>query len=223
MQKRACLLILCLLLWGVDTGPARAAAIGLHEYGFNIDGAVYEAGSPLPGFINTANFDFNTGLGTVSINLGGAGKHSVLAFFDHEIDESTNTFFNEIGTATGSPGSGQSWEIDEPGWVFGDIFTHFSANRLDNRIGTLNPEDVSMAIGWDLFLASGDSALITIILSKTMPAAGFFLTHSDPDSGARFFFSSALSSATNPIPEPATLVLLGAGLAFGARWIRRMK
>jgi len=203
-----------------------AATIDLFDWGFNIDGTTYcdwgpcdfDSAGPgvLPGSVNTGGFDFMTGLGTLSVAISGTGAHNIDLFVDHEIDESLNTFFNEFGTTSGSVSAGQSWEIDEPGYVFGDIFDNFGLSALDNSNGVPagSDDDVSMAMGWDFALAAGETAMIDFLLSDTS-GSGFNLIQTDPDSIASIFFSSALSidgSGPQPIPEPGTILLLGSGL-----------
>ena len=209
----------------------QAATIGLFDWGFNLDGTSYCSVGPcdnvttpggLPGSINVSTFDFGTGIGTLGISVIGAGNHSVVGFFDHEIDEALNSFFNETGAVSGIAAAGQFWEIDEPGFLFGDIYDNFLANTLDNSIGTAFPDDVSMAMAGTFALAAGDEALLSFILSETMPSAGFYLTHTDPDSQASIYFSGDLTidRGTPSIPEPGTLLMLGTGL-IGLYGLRR--
>lgn len=194
------------------------AAIVLFDYGFNIDGDVSMPlqGDPLPAAVDISGFDDLTGLGSIAVTIDGAGVHNFDAFFDHEIDELTNTYFNELGSATGTLAAGQSWEIDEPGFFDGDIFMNFENSALDNAIGvsifgnTLFPEDVSMAIGWDFTLAVGETATIMLALSTDVVPTGFYLEHLDPDSNKSVYLSSTLSIAA--IPLPGAVWLFGAGL-----------
>jgi len=86
-----------------------------------MDGTIYDSSNPLPSGFNTSGFDFGTGLGAITATVGGAGTYNLIAYFDHEIDETDNTFFNEYGSETGALAIGQSYEIDEPGYVYGDI------------------------------------------------------------------------------------------------------
>lgn len=211
---------------------AGAVTIDLAEWAVKVDGTVYNvtSGDTLPGNVNAAGFDGATGLGTLQVTLGGAGSHFVALFVDHEIDESTNTFFNEFGAAVGSPAAGQSWEIDEPGYAFGDIYTNFEAGALDNTNGVPagSEDDVSMALGWAFVLNSGESATLRFLLGTTAPA-GFYLRQVDPDSAAAapasLYFSSDLriggGGGGGVIPEPGTMVLLGSGLLGLAGWRRR--
>jgi len=206
---------------------AATAAIALFDYGFNIDGTRTLAGDPLPASIDASGFDFNTGLGSINITITGAGIHSVIGFFDHEIDEPINTFFNETGLISGAPAAGQSWEIDEPGFVDGDIFENFEDGTLDNGIGTsiygdtIFPDDVSMAMGWDFGLALGEQALITFALVDFSSSSGFFLQHNDPDSQESVYLASTLGISLSPIPVPAAVWLFGSALVglvgFGRR------
>jgi hypothetical protein len=208
-------LLLCLGL-----PNAASANIALFDYGFNIDGTTTLNGAPLPSAIDASGFDFSTGLGSIGITVSGTGAHSVTGFFDHEIDEPINTFFNETGSTTGAPAAGQSWEIDEPGFANGDIFENFQAGALDNGIGTsvygdtTFPDDVSMAVGWDFVLALGEQAMITFALVDMRPSSGFFLEHNDPDSQESIFLSSTLgiSPVVSAIPVPAAIWLFGSGL-----------
>jgi hypothetical protein len=200
------------------SGLSAHAIPSLFEYGFNIDGTVSDItlGDAVPGGVNVAGFDDVSGLGTITVSISGAGAHTFDAFFDHEIDEAINTYFNESGAATGVASAGQSWEIDEPGFVFGDIYTNFEDSTLDNSNGVPAglEDDVSLAMGWDFFLGVGDTATISLLLSETMPTGGFYLSHTDPDSNYTFYLSSALDiTGTPPAPEPTLVYLLAIGMA----------
>jgi len=209
---------------------AIAGTLPLYEWTLNIDGTVSDYFSPgvLPSGI-TASVGISTqttGLGNVAVNISGAGAHSVIAFFDHEIDELLNTYFNEYGATSGSVPGGLSWEIDEPGYTFGDIFGHVTAGLLDNSNGVpaASPDDVSMALGWNFVLGGGETAQITFLLGAMAPTSGgFYLRQTDPDSGKSIFFNSGLEirsiNGTTPEPSSCVLFVIGiVGLALSRRY-----
>ena len=219
-MKKTLLLAVVISLWtcSILTAPVAASPITLAEYAANIDGTTsYKPGvvDPVPSGMNISGFDTDTGLGTISLTIGGAGTHYAALFVDHEIDEAINTFFNEYGNAVGTPAAGQSWEIDEPGWVFGDIYDNFLASSLDNSNGVPStaPDDVSMAIGWNFSLVAGESANIEWLISETIPT-GFYLQQTDPDSAKSIYFSSNLEITGKVIPAPDALILVSIGMGL---------
>jgi len=235
MKTRNVLLIVtALAAFGMPT--AQAATIELFDYGFNIDGAISypSLGDPLPTEVDATGFDDLTGLGMLDITITGAGNHSVLSFFDHEIDVLINSFFNENGAIGGAPVAGQSWEIDEPGYVLGDIVDNFEANMLDNfneiSIAAYpNGDDVSMAMGFNFALAAGQTATVSFNLSETNSAPGFFLQHFDLDSVASIFLWGDLAidggGPTEPptsLAEPGSLGLAMIGI-FSILGLRRRR
>ena len=209
--------LFAVLLLGLSVPTASAASISLFDYGFNLDGTIKGVGDPLPSNINIAAFDLATGLGTIGVTITGPGAHYFAVFVDHEIDEAVNTFFNEFGSTSGAPGAGLSWEIDEPGYVFGDIYDNFKAGALDgsNGVPDTAPDDVSMAMGWDFTLAASQKATIELTLSLAPPRSGFYLQQTDPDSVVSVYFASSKAiSDTGVVPEPGTVVLLLSGLVL---------
>ena len=221
-------------------GSASASGISLADWGYNVDGALTLAGDPIPSYIDDSGFDYGSGLGGIDITITGTGAHNAVLWLDHEIDEPSNTFFNEDGMTDGTLAAGQSWEIDAPGLgslqngtagtqYFGDIFDNFSAGTLDDRAfydafddqDLLSPpDDVSMALGWDFILATGEEALVHFSVSDIDVPTGFYIRHFDPDSDKAIYFSSELTiKPVAGVPEPAVWLLMFLGL-IGLAFVR---
>ena len=150
-------------------------------------------------------------------------------FLDADIDRDLNTFFNEYGQfwslslPTGAPGGAigaASWQIDEPGFVFGSILNDLAAGSLQNAnfVSSGAPDDVSLALGFFIGnLAPGQSANLTLRLSLTSIGG---LQQFDPDSDTSFYFNGyatigALEEPPAPsgVPEPSSWALCVAGVS----------
>ena len=235
MMRVACVVIVL--------GLPSAARADLQEYLFNLNGVLYHNTSVVPG-LNSAGFDFTTGLGTLTLTFqpGVAGAYFFDVFFDHQLHV---PFYNEYGSVSGIPGAGISWQIDEPGFGdanrLGTIYTNVTNNALDNTNyipgtlsnfanncganggGAVDPacnNDVSMALGFNFFLAAEDVATITITAGPNQPAGPFYLGQHDADTLSDVFLTGALHIQV--IPEPGSWALLGTvGLILGSALRRK--
>lgn len=131
-----------------------ADEITLFDWGVYINGTTARSAADLPGNVTFSDDFFETGLGTVTMSFSTATStdYDVAMFFDHEIDEYENSFFNEYGMAGGAPEDTRlTYEMDEPGFgtgsstritpdtynYIGDIydnFTAFTKNGFDNQL-----------------------------------------------------------------------------------------
>lgn len=178
---------------------ANAVSISLFEIGVNKDGD-----QPTPANVKYA-LD-SSGLGSVSVIVKGKGEHFVLGYFDYEI---ADIFFDELGAANGAPDAGESWEIDEPGFTFGNIYLNFQGGALDNTNGIDGVlEDVAMALGRSFNVVYGGIE-VNFFTSLEQPRVPFYLSQTDDESGATIYFWS-----TTRVPEPGSLALLGLGLTL---------
>jgi hypothetical protein len=223
-MRKLVITLLILAAFGFATPTASAGPV-LFEGAINQDGAIFNPLSGAPFNWILGGFDLGTGLGTATATVTGAGAHNVLFYLDIEIDEVSNTFFNEFGATSGAPGAGLSWEIDEPGFVFGDIYANFMAGGLDgtNGVPAGSPDDVSFALGWAFTLAAGETATLTWHVAEDAPG-GFYLVQTDPDSPSSVYFWSDLviDDGGTTVPDAgSTLLLLGMGLAACSRLRRR--
>jgi len=163
----------------------------------------------------TWSFTNNTGVDLENAWLAG--------FLDLDIDSSENTFFNEYGEFVDVSGAGDgdsdpdSWEIDEPGWLFGDIYDNLSDGYLDdfNNVDSSYPDDVSFGLGFDLgTLNNGATWDVTFEISAINIGG---LSIIDPDSAATFYWNgSATVNKQSPepvvVPEPGSIALLIIGI-----------
>lgn len=206
----------------------------------SIEGFIHYGGGPAPqAALNTASPGYVS-----SLDAGNLGSFrfswtnttgSAIAdltftlFIDPDLDRDDNTFFNEYGefisallpvfAPAGAIGFEQ-WEIDEPEYVFGNIYTNANLGALDNSSGVpaSAPEDVSHALLFRIpLLAAGQTVNLIGTLSLT-DAAG--LGHFDPDSDASLYVNGYATLDAAPggggggseVPEPSSLALTAAGV-----------
>lgn len=154
---------------------------------------------------------------------------SIFGFVDAEIVETFNTFFNEYGSYVSVTGAGSgdinpdSWEIDEPGFVFGDIYNNLMNGALDNTnaVPMGLEDDVSIALGFDLgYILVGQTWSMTLSISET-DIGGLY--HGDAAGAAGAYINGTASIvpvSSVPEPSPVVMLLLGMlGIGF-ARWQR---
>lgn len=169
-------------------------------------------------------------LGSYTFHFNSAGSHFGGIYLDYELNEPENTFFNEYGAVAGTAPIGLSWEVGMPeiNPDSMDIYDNFFANSLTNAIfnGLMTgPEDVAIAMLWNFTLGAGERADLTFTASTSAPEDRFYLAHYDGADGADalYFYADLKVEPTGPepVPEPSTLLLLGAGL--GAAVLSRKK
>lgn len=229
MKKQAGFLVLALF-----ATAAQALPIGIYEFSGFIN-ATELGGSSLqdtrfgtgPGDFGSAGLSssFSSGLNANNIgtitwsltnNTGGALSNAwFFGFLDAEIDEPINTFFNEYGDSSdlvlgsgASDGLADSWEIDEPGFSFGNIYTNLLAGSLDNTnsVPSSSVDDVSLALGFNLgAIGAGDTLTFMFDISDINNGG---LRHGDSQSDDTFWFNGFLLA----VPEPETFFLVAIGL-----------
>jgi hypothetical protein len=206
------------------------------DWGFNVDGnyqaislsddPAHNSPASIPNLIISNS---EPGLETFQITVNGAGNHNIASFFDYEIDEGLNTYFNEQGQTVGDPmdinppNALLTWEVDEPGYDnnihVGDIFYNFKNNTYDNTIFDNNPtmiNDVSVGLGWNFTLANDEFAIATFKVSEAAPDSRFYISQIDPDSHKNLYFTTSMTigGGGHNVPEPATYSMLVFGLGL---------
>ena len=236
MRTRVLAALAGVLLLGPVGASAAPIAPTLASLLLNVDGATYDSlvDGAIPGSlggatVDASGFDAATGMGILRFRLTGAGVHTVLGFFDIDLREDQE-FTNDLGTTVGAPAAGESWEIDRPN---GDIYDHSvnttaAASLLSNSDDLIGPDDVSLALARTFLLNPAELAFIEFIGSEADfgISAGLRLRVSDQSSLNAYALSSALrvdpgQVEPTPVPEPGTLLLLGAGCMVIARTLRR--
>lgn len=223
-----------------------------HEISIGNGGAVYQLDSFLHedgaleaaqlGYDHTADYDivFDGLLEDSDSDLilsyeitrvaSGGSDVTFLHFLDADIDVDTNTFYNEKAYTGGSLAAGQNYEIDEPGFLFGDIYDNLFAGELDGTNAFGPADDVSMALSFDLgYLGQGQSALVEIMISEDGDFLGpFWMTQYDPESEDTTITYSGRASRvgggpTSAIPEPSAALVFALGTLFTSGAVRKRR
>ncbi|HTI99718.1 MAG TPA: SdrD B-like domain-containing protein [Dongiaceae bacterium] len=143
----------------------------------------------------------NSTPGTVFTNL------HFFTLLDAEIDQATNTFFNEYGTVKGTlvnganDGSPDQWQMDEPGFQTGTLFANLFQGALDNSnsVPQSAPNDVAMGLGFALNdLPPTAASTISVLISENGRSLGSFALVQrdlDPNSTTFITYSGGLAPA----------------------------
>jgi len=176
-------------------------------------------------------------LGTVGVTYTNTGTTTMnnvrlVAFADLDIDRNTNGFANEFGSMVslapppGAPAgaiAASAWEIDEPGFLFGNILANAAAGALDNFNAVPNsaPDDVSFGLQFPIGTLAAGQLFTTQLQLDSSNIGG--LQQVDPASNRTVYLNGFAAKAalapppdthhhTPEIPSPAALPLLVAGL-----------
>jgi hypothetical protein len=150
------------------------------------------------------------------------------AFLDPEIDEQTNTFFNEFGSTSGTPGlhgyDASQWQIDEPGFQTGTLLKNIFAGSLSgsNSAPMTATNDVAMSLEFPIGnLNPGATSTVLVQISELGHALGSFslAQHDhDPASATVITLSGAMPATASQMLNPPheLLVLQGRAVKDGS-------
>ncbi len=190
-------------------------------------GLIAQYGQASPTFFSNLNGNNLGTFGWTFTNTTGStiNDAKLFGFLDADINRDLNTFFNEYGfflglslpaTAPAGAIAASSWQIDEPGFVFGTILNDLAAGSLQNAnfVSSATPDDVSLALGFQIgFLAPGQMATLTLQISPTDIAG---LQQLDPDSNSSFYLNgygtTGPAGPASDTPEPGTWALCAMGV-----------
>jgi hypothetical protein len=165
----------------------------------------------------TSNFDTN-GYGSFgwdynNASTGALQNARLIIFLDADLDRATTTFFNEYGTlinlslppgASAGAVAATGWEIDEPGFLTGDLAQHLLTGVLDqtNSLPAGAPDDVALALSFPLgTLPANAFVRIQGFISPTDIGG---LRQTDADSNTTLYFNGFVIQNNAPaiIPQP---------------------
>ena len=204
LEKSATVFVLLLLLASAATASTTDL---LYDNIFNVNGTITEGSFAIAGLDSSA-FNTLTGEGILTFTYfpGVAGSYSFTSWFDNDLSAPN---YNEYGAVSGTPASGQNWEIGDPSAYYNsglppgglgpgvDIADNAALNALSNTntlpgntdnfladcTGLTCNGDASMAMGFNFTLAANQEEVITLSLMETAPTSGFFLQQIHPVDG----------------------------------------
>ena len=229
--------ITCLSLLGAALVSA-ASIVVVEQRAFLHDsvGLVAEFDKSSSSYSSTLNAENQGSYGWNFFNAGGESLSNVrlLVFLDADLNRDENSFVNEYGSfvsldlppnAPLGAIAASGWEIDEPGYVFGDVYQNLQAGSLDNTnaLPLGSADDVSLALSFNIgVLNPGDRVSTTLFISSADIEG---LRHVDLGSDESFGWNGyALITRRGPvneIPEPSAALPVLAALLFGWRCRQR--
>lgn len=247
MQKWFKILILPFLVLFLLAGTAMAVNITIYDgRGYNGTGTGFEIGETEPGMINSLDWDLQAFLyeGTTStLSMGGGFNftHGAPGASYYEIDRySSGDIFLDI---TGDAKYGESAtglrngydiviDVDWDGLTY-DVYSIYNDNGLENVLGYNAPGSNPWRYnplngnGTQIDDASGEFKVLNNMFGYKYYATGFDLAFLGMDQEFIAHFTMGcgndnLMGSTAPVPEPATMLLLGTGL-IGLAGVTRRK
>jgi hypothetical protein len=214
------LLALSLFATSALAPSAVADTMSLYNWGFNVDGTIIDKANtpPLPAAINAGSFDFNEGLGTLTIVAAGPGTHYVDIFFDNDLNPAQ--FAQDNSAAVGTLAAGESWEIGTGAESGGtQLYADFLANDYDDADNAAQPDDVAVGLAFSFTTTDADpDGIVTVSIGETAPSSGFYITQANDNSTPSEIYISG-SEVNAPAPEPASwLLILAPACIFVWRW-----
>lgn len=207
-------------------GPIQFETLTAYVHGSGT--LVAQLGPASTGYFSTLDSNNLGSFGWSYTNTTGSSLSNVrlLGFVDADLDRDTNTFFNEYGVfhslslppaAPAGAIAASSWQIDEPGFLFGTIVTDLQTGilRNTNSVPSGAPDDASLALGFDVGTLENGQTVMLNFRTATSNIGG--LQQLDTESGSNFYLNGYasvfdLDGPISGVPEPTSSALIASGL-----------
>jgi hypothetical protein len=230
MKRLVLTALAVLLVLGFGSTTASATGWTLGGLGVYVDGSTFSPPS-LPGSVNSAGFNFTSGLGSLVFNFNTGGSHDAGVYLYAYYDSGSGDQSTSYGHAGGGPlPPNVSWQVAAPG---ASLWSNFAGNALNdtNTVGHFSTSPVCCSVAlaeiFHLTLNPGDSETVTFTSAAPILPDPWHLEITDASSGntLTLYQSSVVTpggaNGGGTTPEPGTMLLLLSGA--GAFWAGRKR